>query len=145
MDKASVSDTGDCRFESCQGRPKLFNKKKWTAHLHSFWIHKEVETLSSSLLPFQSEFKVVETNASAGLSWVSMLQYTLLDEHYLVSKRVVRTFRIITLLLLHMANCCNKNVWIMKMNWKNAKEKIILGSTGIWTRDLLHPKQESYH
>ena len=25
-DNASVSDTGDCRFKSCQGRLKLFNK-----------------------------------------------------------------------------------------------------------------------
>lgn len=28
---------------------------------------------------------------------------------------------------------------------KNAKVKVFSVRSGVWTRDLLHPKQESYH
>ena len=34
--------------------------------------------------------------------------------------------------------------WLRKKYVRNTILKKVLGSAGIWTRDLLHPKQESY-
>ena len=46
MDKASVSDTGDCRFKSCQGRPHIFLKFEQ----HQI-IHIAVNNFSLSFSP----------------------------------------------------------------------------------------------
>ena len=148
MDKASVSDTGDCRFKSCQGRAKTFQQNPFSIYesyicTNLNWLRiGRLNPSPFSLFAFDRK-KWMQSRLYQGISCsdVSMLQYNLPGQ---LESLCPSLYYSKICLLLYMWHCHDKIEW--KMQWNS---KIIIkkhwGSTGIWTRDLLHPKQESYH